>query len=148
MFQHALLTPCDTVLEHMVGGELKWRSGPPDVPDLPIIRVSRACSVFRDTLLGLEYCRCWSLEAAPLANNLPLAHRLVAANIQYITRALFIATSSPPIYCSIKMATSRYPTLGPPISHMRSTCLNLLRTNCHQERWSPTHPTPSRLESF
>ncbi|KAF8604646.1 kinase-like protein [Ceratobasidium sp. AG-I] len=43
------------VLEHMVGGELKWRSGPPDVPDLPIIPISRACRVFRDTLLGLEY---------------------------------------------------------------------------------------------
>ncbi|KAG8720120.1 hypothetical protein FRC08_001145 [Ceratobasidium sp. 394] len=43
------------ILEHMVGGELKWRSGPPDVPDLPILPVSRARRVFRDTLLGLEY---------------------------------------------------------------------------------------------
>ncbi|QRV89626.1 Serine/threonine-protein kinase [Ceratobasidium sp. AG-Ba] len=43
------------LLEHMVGGELKWRSGPPDVPDLPILPVSRARRVFRDTLLGLEY---------------------------------------------------------------------------------------------
>lgn len=43
------------VLEHMVGGELKWRSGPPDVPDLPLLTMDNARRVFRDTLLGLEY---------------------------------------------------------------------------------------------
>ncbi|CAE6468596.1 unnamed protein product [Rhizoctonia solani] len=43
------------ILEHMPGGELKWRSGPPDVPDHPLLTVERARRVFRDTLLGLEY---------------------------------------------------------------------------------------------
>lgn len=65
----------------MVGGELKWRSGPPDVPDLPILPISRACRVFRDTLLGLEYCKFYSLESAALVNGLLLAHRFVAANV-------------------------------------------------------------------
>ncbi|CAE6426478.1 unnamed protein product [Rhizoctonia solani] len=43
------------ILEHMPGGEIKWRSGPPDVPDHPLLTVERARRVFRDTLLGLEY---------------------------------------------------------------------------------------------
>ncbi|KAH7341912.1 kinase-like protein [Rhizoctonia solani] len=43
------------ILEHMPGGELKWRSGPPDVPDHPLLTVERSRRVFRDTLLGLEY---------------------------------------------------------------------------------------------
>ncbi|KAF8666639.1 kinase-like protein [Rhizoctonia solani] len=43
------------ILEHMPGGEIKWRSGPPDVPDHPLLTVERARKVFRDTLLGLEY---------------------------------------------------------------------------------------------
>ncbi|EUC64921.1 Serine/Threonine kinase catalytic domain protein [Rhizoctonia solani AG-3 Rhs1AP] len=43
------------ILEHMPGGEIKWRSGPPDVPDHPLLTVERARRVFRGTLLGLEY---------------------------------------------------------------------------------------------
>ncbi|CAE6456600.1 unnamed protein product [Rhizoctonia solani] len=43
------------ILEHMPGGELKWRTGPPDVPDHPLLTVERSRRVFRDTLLGLEY---------------------------------------------------------------------------------------------
>ncbi|KAG8906049.1 hypothetical protein FRB99_007706 [Tulasnella sp. 403] len=41
------------ILEYMEGGELKWRTGPPD--DLPILEVENIRRIFRQVILGLEY---------------------------------------------------------------------------------------------
>ncbi|KAG8987927.1 hypothetical protein FRB93_004373 [Tulasnella sp. JGI-2019a] len=41
------------ILEHMQGGEVKWRTGPPD--DLPTLTVDQIRDIFRQVILGLEY---------------------------------------------------------------------------------------------
>lgn len=43
------------VLEYMEGGEVKWRTGPPD--DLPTLTVDQIRGIFRQIILGLEYCK-------------------------------------------------------------------------------------------
>ncbi|KAG8863090.1 hypothetical protein FRB96_009270 [Tulasnella sp. 330] len=41
------------ILEYMQGGEVKWRTGPPD--DLPLLTVEQIRNIFRQVILGLEY---------------------------------------------------------------------------------------------
>lgn len=41
------------VLEYMEGGEVKWRTQPPD--EFPTLEVEQIRKIFRQVILGLEY---------------------------------------------------------------------------------------------
>lgn len=41
------------VLEYMEGGDVRWK----DSEDRPVLLLDEARSIFRDVVLGLEYCK-------------------------------------------------------------------------------------------
>lgn len=82
------------ILEYCDGGELKWK----DRFGQPYLSLDETRKIFRDTLLGLAYCR--SLIKKMLLN------------IQCTIKGSFIGISSLATFCSLGTVSSRSPTLA------------------------------------